>query len=795
MTDQAPATPTPGILQSLQEATNPGQQPQAPATVGFNGPQGNLYDSGKARVPAPQVPMRPAGQPEDTDEAPDVHPVDAMASAFIDHLISKDKGPAAPPQEKQDTGSFGDKLAGALGAVGSGLGDMRTGGDPSKGHGWLGAVGATLNARNERVEREKQQNFEREERLKSDQINLARANMEAVTNARTMQFQDKSVRDTNAASNAKFFDTMRDNYKVQDNISQSALEKLNQDPEFARTHTARITSYEPVLDASGNPKLDPKTGIPVEMPLYSTVNVAPGDVGKQYTVSAETAKTWADAGLKKIPAGTQMPLTVALDMGAQAQKYGSSLAMLNLAKVQPLPTDVKDEMSAALKSTEVASALAANPGNVLGGLFDAQAVTQQHIQAGQEQLAAAQQKGDQAGIAAAQDYLNHAQETAKHLDTTINQGFTEEERKQYVKEAQAQAKQDALDQKNIAAQEERNKNEATRNNIEWFKAQHPNGIGVGGGANGDIPISEGMQQQIDQLRVVNPTGASILDHYDNTSKAALMSVAFGDGSVDFNHAFPSRLTKGAPGLNAQQALAVIKQINPTWDPHQYKANGEAYKFATTGKNAAAIQQYNNFIQHSSEAVDALGMANRQGPRVWNTALNKLEDAGYGVDATRIKAALSGPRGELALLLKGGYSPDPDESRLITSILADDATPAQLSTALQQYAKLGTVRLDNINENYKRVTGKNLPRLVSPKTLDAAKHLGVDDLTYGTLQGMDSTGTIFGPQTPAGANLPPLPKAPQGQVSVQIPGHKVATIPQQQLNQFKAKYPNARIGNE
>jgi hypothetical protein len=763
MADQTPA-PTPTILQGLQDATNP-QQP--PPTIGFTGPQGNLYDSGQPRVPAAQVPMRPAGQPEDTDNAPDVHPVDAMASAFIDHLISKDKGPAAP-QEKQDTGSFGDKLAGALNAAGSGLGDARTGGDPSKGHGWLSAVGATLNARNERMDRVKQQDFEKQERLKADQINLAKANMETVANARNIQFQDKTVRDAQAASSAKFIDTLRDNFKVQDNVSQTELEKLNQDPKFAQTHTARITSYEPVLDASGNAKLDPKTGLPVETPLYSTVNVAPGDMGKQYTVSADTAKTWADAGLKKIPAGTQMPLSVALDMGAQAQKYGSSLAMLNLGKVQPLPTDVKDEMSEALKSTEVAHALAASPGNVLGGLFDAQATIQDHIQAGQQQLAAAQQKGDQAGIQAAQAYLDHAQQTAKHLDTTIDQGFTEDERKQYVKESQAQAKQDALDQKNQAIEQEKNRNDSEKNRIDWFKAQHPNGIGTGGGANGDIPISDGMQQQIDQLRAVNPTGVAILDKYDNTSKAALMSVAYGDGSVDFNHAFPSRLTKGAPGLNSQEALSVIKQINPSWDAHQYKANTDAYKLATTGDNAQAIQQYNNFIQHSAEAVDALGMANRQGPRVWNTALNKMENAGYGTDATRIQAALSGPRGEITLLLAGGYSPKGAEADAVHSIMSDDSTPAQLSTALQQYAKLGTVRLDNINENYKRITGKNLPRLVAPKTLEAAKHLGVDNLTYGTLQSMDSTGTIFGPQTPQGANAPKVgatKKFPNGKVGV------------------------------
>jgi hypothetical protein len=195
---------------------------------------------------------------------------------------------------------------------------------------------------------------------------------------------------------------------------------------------------------------------------------------------------------------------------------------------------------------------------------------------------------------------------------------------------------------------------------------------------------------------------------------------------------------------------------------------QAYTDATKGKNGQAIQQYNNFIQHSAGAVDALGMANRQGPRVWNEALNKLENAGYGTDATRIQAALSGPRGELALLLSGGYKPGEPEQKLITTILSDGSTPAQLSAALQEYGKLGTIRLDNINENYKRVSGKNLPRIIDQKTLDAAKHLNVDPISMGTLQSLDSTGTIFGSQTPMGANAPKVgatKKFPNGAVGV------------------------------
>ena len=760
-------TPTPSILQGLapdvEAAINPAQPGPQPTGFYSGANNGPVTPGTGLPLPPNMAQNNQAAQP--TPTAPDIHPVDKMANSFMDFLTNTlSKNGAGPDAPEHAPGSFGSKLAGAASALGTGLGDMRTGGDPAQGHGWLGAVGATLNARNERMDREKQQDFDRQERLKADQINLARANAETVANARNIQFQDKAVRDASAASSARFIDTMRDNFKVTDNITQDKLNEMMKDPKFAQTHTGRITAYEPVLDAKGDPKLNPKTGLPIETPLFSVVNIAPGDAEKLYTVSATTSKEWADAGLKNVPAGTQMPASVAADMAAQAQKYGTSLSILNLKKVQPLPTEVKDQMVDALKSTEVAHALASNPGSPLAGLFDAQNNVQQHLQVAQQQLAAAQQSGDPAKIQAAQANLDHVQTTQQHLDTTITQGFTPEERATYVKEKQVEAKQDAIDAKN-AEEVEHWKRE---DRINAYKAEHPNGVGTGGGANGDIPISEGMQQQIDQLRTSNPTGAAVLDHYDNTTKAALMSVAFGDGSVDFNHTFPARLTKGAPGINAQQAIAAMKQINPNFSEQQYKATQTAYKDATSGKNAQAIQQYNNFIQHSAGAVDALGMASRQGPRIWNEALNKLENAGYGTDATRIQAALSGPRGELALLLSGGYAPLGDEKKSVDTIMNDASTPAQLSAALQEYAKLGTIRLDNINENYKRVSGKNLPRIIDQATLDAAKHLGVDPISFGTLQKLDSNGTIFGPQTPMGANAPKVgatKKFPNGAVGV------------------------------
>lgn len=439
-TPTTPVPQTPQILQGFEQVINPGQQP---TPAGFNGPQGNLYDSGKARVPAPQVPARPPEQRGDDNEAPDIHPVDAMASAFIDHLISKDKpAPAAPQGGQPSAGSFGDKLSGALGALGKGLGDMRTGGDPSKGHGWLGAVGATLGARNERITREKQQEFDNQERLKNDQVNIAVANSNLRQHALAIQQAEKSIRDQSAESSSKFVDTMRDNYKVQDKISQDQLsDMVSKDPNYLKTHTGRITGYEPVYDADGKPKV--VDGKPVESPLWSIVDLSPGDLKKQYTVSSSMAKKWADAGLQSVPAGTLMPATVANHMDIQAERYGTSLGLLNLGKVQPLPEDVKDQMASALKDPEVQHALAMTPGSPLAGLYDAQNNISDHLSQANSMLQAAQKSGDPKAIQAAQDQVKDLTTTQQNVDKTINNGFTDAERSMYAKQKIDQQKADA----------------------------------------------------------------------------------------------------------------------------------------------------------------------------------------------------------------------------------------------------------------------------------------------------------------------------------------------------------------
>src|SRR5207249_2364568 len=206
---------------------------------------------------------------------------------------------------------------------------------------------------------------------------------------------------------------------------------------------------------------------------------------------------------------------------------------------------------------------------------------------------------------------------------------------------------------------------------------------------------------------------------------ALLSAAFGPGDLDFDRVFPTRLTKGAPGISAQNAISIIKQVNPNWDEQQYKLTSKAYKDVTSGASGRDIGMYNNVLAHAEEASDVLMEGYRKAPKLWNIAVNKLEQEFGGEQASRIKSALLPVKEEYALLMSSGYKPGEEEMKAYNTLINDAATPGQINAALKVMAAVGAVRLNNINQQYKRVAGKNIPGILTRDSMGAAKRLGLD----------------------------------------------------------------------
>lgn len=272
------------------------------------------------------------------------------------------------------------------------------------------------------------------------------------------------------------------------------------------------------------------------------------------------------------------------------------------------------------------------------------------------------------------------------------------------------------------------------------------------------------------------------------SQVAVYSAAFGPGDLDFDKAFPQRLTKGASGMTAQQAVGVIKQLNPNWSEQQYRLTADAYKKIINGQDGKAIQQYNNVLKHGAILQDTADELSKsfggRGVKFMNTALNAIETQFGGTVATELNTEVQAVRDEYTLLLSAGYKPSDEEQIEYRGIVSGSSTPNQISMFLKTVGGVGAVRLGSINERYKSISGQNIPGILSQDTYDAAKHLNLDPQAMKRLDSMDVGGTLF-----HNPNWKPASDTQIAQQNNQEQGQQIA---QQAAGQVRAQQPAAAL---
>lgn len=282
---------------------------------------------------------------------------------------------------------------------------------------------------------------------------------------------------------------------------------------------------------------------------------------------------------------------------------------------------------------------------------------------------------------------------------------------------------------------------ANKDNAEAWAATHPGMIQGGGGT---VVMSDEMKTKIAALA---PDKQAIIGKYDANTQAALMSVMESPGDIDFDKLFPPSPRPKSGILSGQQAEGILTQMIPGgFKMGEYKRMQAAYKDATEGKDGQAIQNYGNVLQHMGAAQDVVEKykSGRESAKFLNTGLNKLQNAGFGTEAKEIQASLVPIQSEFSLLMSGGFSPKKEEGEAIQTVLDPAATPSQLEAAFKVFGNTGTIRLDNINESYKRSSrGRDLPGIVSQSTVDAARHLNLEPAAQARLNKFNVGGSFFG----------------------------------------------------
>jgi hypothetical protein len=321
-----------------------------------------------------------------------------------------------------------------------------------------------------------------------------------------------------------------------------------------------------------------------------------------------------------------------------------------------------------------------------------------------------------------------------------------------------------------------------KNNIAADKA----GVDPGGIVN--VPMTKDMRDKIDALK---PDERAVLQTAPKNQQAALMSVAFGDGDFDLN-TFPVSPRKGTGILSRSEAQNTITQINPDWTPQQYKIKQEAYKEATSsrpGSLGAQADSLNNFIGHAAEAQSINKFFYNNDPKIFKGTLSAVEKMGYGTNVVKLQEAINVVNGEFQNMVLSGHVPSTAEKDAQATLVSSSSTVGQINAALDVMAHMAQTRADTMNGHYRRSTGSNFPNLISAENQDNAQALGINTSKYnvGGRVGFANSGQQGGGKPPA------LPQAPAGKIAVQIPGSPVGFISQSALPQFKKDHPNAVIG--
>jgi hypothetical protein len=228
--------------------------------------------------------------------------------------------------------------------------------------------------------------------------------------------------------------------------------------------------------------------------------------------------------------------------------------------------------------------------------------------------------------------------------------------------------------------------------------------------------------------------------------------------------------KDVTSLRGDQRAKVytrVKQLNPNFNTSDVKLKVDTQEAFSKGKQGDQIQSFNTFLGHAGEAADASAAYRRESSPLVNKPLNWLEknaanDATYQTFIT----ALQPVRDEYMTFLQNNHALTEADKKAGETIMSNDSTPAQVEASLKQMAKTAFIRLDALNDRYKRVMGADFPDLLNEDAKGAANTLGLGAHATKYQSGGRVTGSASGvlpgntaqPQPKAGFSFSDYPEA-------------------------------------
>jgi hypothetical protein len=202
------------------------------------------------------------------------------------------------------------------------------------------------------------------------------------------------------------------------------------------------------------------------------------------------------------------------------------------------------------------------------------------------------------------------------------------------------------------------------------------------------------------------------------------------------------VTKTQPGVARAQVFAA-----PRWaslDPER-QAQISMAKSLASGLFANQLTSFNAFLGHLGDLKDSVGALNNLDARFLNMPINriKLQTGNQAIQA--VIAKIEPVRKEFESLLLNNRALYEMDRKSADTILSEDASPAQMQTAMKSLAHTAAIRLGAVNSTIKRVARADIPGIVEPASGAVLSEFGEEIPDY---QGGGSFGDIFkSPQGP------------------------------------------------
>jgi len=234
----------------------------------------------------------------------------------------------------------------------------------------------------------------------------------------------------------------------------------------------------------------------------------------------------------------------------------------------------------------------------------------------------------------------------------------------------------------------------------------------------------------------------------------ILKVAAGDESVEDATKSPR---KGVPVMTVTQLGNLASLVNPNWTGQLFKAKQKLVNDFTSGPASQQINSLNQFLGHAGQAADIISKFRTTQSPYLNRSINWLRaNAAGDKDVYALLQALEPVRDEYLNMIKSGKAPVKEEIDRSYKTLNEDMPVSALLGNLGVAGEQGVTRIDQLNEQWKQVTGVNAPNLVRETGREGAKKLGI-----GNAVSKYNTGGSY-----SGANNP-SPQSGQAQSGIQV----------------------------